>query len=169
MSINYVALSGNLTRNAELRYTNSGLSVLKFTVAVNDRVQNKQTGEWEDYPNFVDCTLFGRYGAAVAPSMLKGAKVALDGRLHFSKWEKDGDKRSKLDVIVNNLEIMPRLRDEVERGAVSASVSASDGMDTQTAAAMGAVASQYPGVSFEAVPAASGIAQADLYGEEIPF
>ena len=59
MSINRVNISGNLTRDPELRATASGTQVLSFGVAVNDRRRNPQTGEWEDYPNFVDCTMFG--------------------------------------------------------------------------------------------------------------
>ena len=59
MSINRVIISGNLTRDPELRSTASGLPVLGFGVAVNDRRKNQQTGEWEDYPNFIDCTMFG--------------------------------------------------------------------------------------------------------------
>ena len=59
MSINRVNISGNLTRDPELRATQGGMQVLGFGVAVNDRRRNQQTGEWEDYPNFVDCTMFG--------------------------------------------------------------------------------------------------------------
>ena len=59
MSINRVNITGNLTRDPELRATQSGSQVLSFGVAVNDRRRNPQTGEWEDYPNYVDCTMFG--------------------------------------------------------------------------------------------------------------
>ena len=58
MSINRVSITGNLTRDPELRATAGGTQVLSFGVAVNDRRRNPQTGEWEDYPNFVDCTMF---------------------------------------------------------------------------------------------------------------
>ena len=57
MSINRVVISGNLTRDPDLRSTASGMPVLGFGVAVNDRRKNQQTGEWEDYPNFIDCTM----------------------------------------------------------------------------------------------------------------
>ena len=60
MSINRVCISGNLTRDPEIRSTAGGTSVMGFGVAVNERRKSAQTGEWEDYPNFVDCTLFGR-------------------------------------------------------------------------------------------------------------
>ena len=58
MSINHVAITGNLTRDPELRSTAGGTAVLSFGIAVNDRRKNQQTGEWEDYPNFIDCTMF---------------------------------------------------------------------------------------------------------------
>ena len=108
MSINRVVISGNLTRDPELRQTAGGLPVLGFSVAVNDRRRNNQTGEWEDYPNFVDCTMFGARADSVAKFLSKGAKVAIEGKLRWSQWEKDGQKRSKLEVIVDELEFMSR-------------------------------------------------------------
>ena len=108
MSINRVVISGNLTRDPELRQTAGGLPVLGFGVAVNDRRKNQSTGEWEDYPNFVDCTMFGARAASVAKFLSKGAKVAIDGKLRWSQWDKDGQKRSKLEVIVDELEFMSR-------------------------------------------------------------
>ena len=100
MAINRVILSGNLTRDAELKQTQSGRQVLSFSVAVNDRAQNKQTGEWEDRPNFIDCTLWGDRAGKIAQFMTKGARVAVEGKLHQRSWEQDGQKRSKLEVNV---------------------------------------------------------------------
>ena len=108
MSINRVVISGNLTRDPELLQTAGGLPVLGFSVAVNERRKNQSTDEWEDYPNFVDCTLFGARAASVAKFLGKGAKVAIEGKLRWSQWEKDGQKRSKLEVIVDELEFMSR-------------------------------------------------------------
>ena len=107
MSINKVLISGNLTRDAELRSTASGTSILAFGVAVNDRRRN-QNGEWEDYANFVDCTMFGRRADALAQYLTKGTKVAIEGRLHYSSWEdrNGGGRRSKLDVTVDEIEFM---------------------------------------------------------------
>ena len=106
MSINRVAISGNLTRDAELRTTQGGTSILDFGVAVNDRRKNQRTGEWEDYPNFVDCTVFGARGEKLQPYLTKGTKVAIEGKLRYSSWERDGQRRSKLGVIVDDLEFM---------------------------------------------------------------
>lgn len=78
MSINRVNISGNLTRDPELRVTAGGTQVLSFGVAVNDRRRNAQTGEWEDYPNFVDCTMFGNRAEAVGRFLAKGMKVAIE-------------------------------------------------------------------------------------------
>ena len=108
MSINRVVISGNLTRDPELRQTAGGLPVLGFGIAVNDRRKNQSTDEWEDYPNFVDCTMFGARADSVAKFLSKGAKVAIEGKLRWSQWEKDGQKRSKLEVIVDELELMSR-------------------------------------------------------------
>ena len=108
MSINRVIISGNLTRDPELRKTAGGLPVLGFGMAVNDRRKNQATGEWEDYPNFIDCTIFGSRAEGVAKYLAKGAKVAVEGKLRWSTWEKDGAKRSKIEVIVDELEFMSK-------------------------------------------------------------
>ena len=107
MSINRVNISGNLTRDAELRQAGT-TPVLGFGVAVNDRRRNQQTGEWEDVPNFVDCTMFGARAEKLAQYLTKGAKVCVEGRLRWSSWEKDGQRRSKLEVIAEELEFMSR-------------------------------------------------------------
>lgn len=108
MSINRVNISGNLTRDPELRATTGGTQVLSFGMVVNDRRKNQQTGEWEDYPNFVDCTMFGSRAEKVSRYLTKGCKVAVEGKLRYSQWERDGQKRSKLEVIVEEIEFMSR-------------------------------------------------------------
>lgn len=106
MAINRVNLSGNLTRDSELRISQAGNAVLTFGIAVSDRRRNQQTGEWEEYPNYVDCTVFGNRAQGLSPYLTKGTKVALEGRLHWSSWEKDGQKRSKLEVYVDEVEFL---------------------------------------------------------------
>ncbi|MCX8007556.1 MAG: single-stranded DNA-binding protein [Coriobacteriia bacterium] len=107
MSINRVIISGNLTRDPELRATPNGMSVLKLGVAVNDRRKNPSTGEWEDVPNFVDVTMFGARADALARFLKKGTKVAIEGRLRWSQWETpEGDKRSKLEVVADEVEFL---------------------------------------------------------------
>jgi single-strand DNA-binding protein len=106
MSINKVHLTGNLTRDPETTNTQSGLCVMKFGLAVNDRRKNASTGEWEDVPNFFDCTMFGARAESVAQIIAKGKKVAIEGRLRWSQWERDGQKRSKVEVIVDEIEFL---------------------------------------------------------------
>lgn len=106
MSINKVLISGNLTRDPEMRSTANGMSVLGFGVAVNDRRKNPQSGEWEDYPNYIDCTMFGTRAESISRFLTKGTKVAIEGKLRWHQWEKDGQKRSKIDVIVDDIEFM---------------------------------------------------------------
>ena len=107
MSINRVNISGNLTRDPELRATGSGMQILRFGVAVNDRARNQQTGEWEDRPNFVDCVVFGNRADALSRLLSKGSKVAIEGKLRYSSWEtQDGQRRSKLEVVVDEVEFL---------------------------------------------------------------
>lgn len=106
MSINKVFISGNLTRDCELRATHGGSQVLTFGVAVNDRRRNPQSGEWEDVPNFIDCVVFGNRANALQRFLTKGMKVAIEGKLRWSQWEKDGQKRSKIEVIVDEVEFL---------------------------------------------------------------
>lgn len=106
MAINRYTGIGNLTRDAELRRTNSGTAVLNFGIAINERRKNGQTGEWEDAPVYIDCTIFGSRAEKLADYLVKGVKVGIEGRLRWSSWEKDGQRRSKIDVIVDELEFM---------------------------------------------------------------
>lgn len=109
MSINRVTLAGNLTRDPEIRVTQGGTPVMEFGIAVNERVKNSQTGEWEDSPNFFDCAMFGTRAEAVSKYLSKGMKVTIDGKLRWQSWEKDGQKRSKVSVLINELELPPRV------------------------------------------------------------
>lgn len=109
MSINNVIISGNLTRDPELRNTGS-VDVLNIGIAVNDQVKNNQTGEWEDRANFFDCTIFGNRARALANILTKGMKVVIEGKLRWHQWQdKDtGDNRSKVTIIADNVELMQR-------------------------------------------------------------
>lgn len=108
MSINKTIISGNLTREPEVKSTASGSCVMKFGVAVNDRAKNQQTGQWEDRPNYIGCTMFGARAESVSRFLHKGAKVAIEGKLRWSQWDdrKTGEKRSKVEVIVDEIEFM---------------------------------------------------------------
>ena len=108
MSINKLLISGNLTRDPETRRTAGGTAVMSFGVAVNERAKDAN-GEWVDRPNFVDCVMFGTRAEAVGRYLSKGSKVAIEGKLRWSQWQtQDGQKRSKLEVIVDEIEFMSR-------------------------------------------------------------
>ena len=105
MSINRVTISGNLGRDPELRSTASGMQVLSFSVCVNTLV--KRGDEWQDKPNWVDVAIFGQRAESVSRFLKKGSHVTVAGRLNQNSWEtKDGQKRSKLEVIVDEIEFM---------------------------------------------------------------
>lgn len=109
-NINRVVISGNLTRDPEWRGT--ARNALSLGVAVNDETKNRQTGEWEERPNFVDCVIFGNRAAALERYLEKGTKVTIEGRLRYSSWEAaDGQKRSKLEVVVDEIEFSNRQGD----------------------------------------------------------
>ena len=155
MSINRVIISGNLTRDPELRSTAGGTSVLGFGVAVNDRRKNQQTGEWEDYPNFIDCTMFGARADALNKYLSKGTKVTIEGKLRWSQWERDGQKRSKIEVIVDELEFM------------SSRNGANQGYDNGMSA--GYAPQPQPMMAAQPAPAPIMNASASVYDEDIPF
>lgn len=157
MSINRVTISGNLTRDPELRATAGGTQVLSFGVAVNDRRRNPQNGEWEDYPNFVDCTMFGTRAEAVSRYLSKGSKVAIEGKLRYSSWERDGQRRSKLEVIVDEIEFLSRGQQGGGQGGYGQPAYGQGGYD---AAHMPAPAPQAPAP----VPPAG-----DVFDDDIPF
>lgn len=99
MSINAVAISGNLGSDPELRATASGTRVCSFSVCVNERRQNKH-GEWEDVSNWVDVAFFGNRAESIERHLSKGSLVFVKGRLHQNRWQdKNGNNRSKLEVI----------------------------------------------------------------------
>lgn len=149
MSINRVNISGNLTRDPELRATPNGQQVLTFGVAVNDRRRNQQTGEWEDVPNYVDCAVFGSRAEALSKYLSKGSKVAIEGKLRYSSWEtKDGQHRSKLEVSVDEIEFM------------------SSKQTSSTPKPPAPTASPAPK---PVAPPASPAPPADVYDEDIPF
>ena len=107
MSINTVTVSGNLTRDCEIRHSAIGTAVVRFTVAVNERVK-QEDGTWGDKPSFFDCTMFGVRADKLSAYLTKGVKVTVQGKLRQSAWESDGQKRSKVEIIADELEFMSR-------------------------------------------------------------
>lgn len=166
MSINRVNISGNLTRDPEIRATAGGMSVLSFGVAVNDRRKNSQTGEWEDVPNFVDCVMFGSRADAVSRFISKGSKVAIEGKLRYSTWERDGQKRSKLEVVVDEIDFMSSRGQQGQQGQYQQGGDSQGSYAPRAAAPMNSAAPQAPVASSRPVQTPPA---ADVYDEDIPF
>ena len=103
--INSVVLVGRLTRDAMLRYSSSGAGFLSFTVAVN-RSKRNADGSWGDEASFIDCVYFGQNSQSISQYLIKGKQVAVQGELRQSKWESDGQQRSRVDVVVNTLSLL---------------------------------------------------------------
>ena len=104
-SYNRVILVGNLTRDPELRYIQSGMAVTDVGLAVNDR-RKTATGEWVEEVTFVDVTVWGRQAETVGEYLTKGSPVLFEGRLKLDTWEKDGQKHSKLKVVCERMQML---------------------------------------------------------------
>jgi single-strand DNA-binding protein len=152
MNINRVVLTGNLTRDPEVRTTPSGLAVCKLGIAVNGRRKNSD-GVWEEKANFFNVTVFGKQGENCGQYLKKGRPVAIDGRLEWSQWETDGQKRSSVDIIADNVQFLGGGRDDAGSGnGFSSNVQTTESdvpIDTG---------------DFETTPVAAGAAD-----EDIPF
>jgi single-strand DNA-binding protein len=104
-SFNRVILVGNLTRDVELKYTPSQTAVTDIGLAVNDRRKTPE-GDWVDETTFVDVTLWGRTAEIASQYLSKGSPVLIEGRLKLHTWEKDGQKRSKLRVVGERMQML---------------------------------------------------------------
>lgn len=104
-SFNRVILMGNLTRDIEIKYLQSGMAVADVGLAVNDRRKN-QTGEWIEETTFVDVTMWGRTAEVAGEYLSKGSPILIEGRLKYDTWEKDGQKRSKLSVVCERMQMV---------------------------------------------------------------
>ncbi len=119
-NINRVVLTGNLTRDPELRSLQSGTSVCKLRVACNTR-RKGASGDWEDKPNYFDVTVWGAQGENCARFLSKGRPVALDGRLEWREWEaQDGSgKRQSVEIVADSVQFLSGRDDAPEGGASS--------------------------------------------------
>lgn len=106
-NVNVVVITGNLTRDPELRHLGSGTAVCKLRVAVNSRRKDGQTGEWVDKPNYFDVTVWGAQGENCANYLAKGRPVAVEGRLDWREWEdQGGNKRQSVEIIANTVQFL---------------------------------------------------------------
>lgn len=112
--INTVAVAGRLVRDADLKYTNSGTAICEFSIANNYSI--KRGDQWEEAVNYFDCTLFGRRAEALHKHLAKGKQVAVSGELQQQRWETDGQKRSRVKIMVRNLQLLGGSRDGGDSG-----------------------------------------------------
>ena len=106
-NVNVVVVTGNLTRDPELRTTPNGTSVCKLRVAVNSRRKDGASGEWVDKPNYFDVTVWGAQGENCATYLSKGRPVAVEGRLDWREWEaQDGSKRQAVEIIADSVQFL---------------------------------------------------------------
>jgi single-strand DNA-binding protein len=101
---NHVILIGRLTRDAEFKYITNGQAICKFSVAVNRK--KKQGDQWVDEANFFDVTLWGRQAESLNQYLQKGKQVAVEGELRQDRWEQDGQNRSKVEIVANNIQLL---------------------------------------------------------------
>ena len=106
-NINRVIITGNLTRDPELRSLPSGNSVCSLRVACNGRRRNPSTQEWEDQPNYFDVTVWGAQGENCSRFLSKGRPIAVDGRLQWREWtDKEGQKRQSVDIVADSVQFL---------------------------------------------------------------
>ena len=152
-NLNVVVITGNLTRDPELRSLPSGTSVCDLRVAVNTRRKNNSTGEWEDKPNYFDVKVWGAQGENCARFLSKGRPVAVQGRLEWREWEtQDGQKRQAVDIIADSVQFLGG-RDEASGSGFTVSVGSGSRSDV-------------PVDERDYQPAASG---AGIGDDDIPF
>jgi single-strand DNA-binding protein len=105
-NVNVVVITGNLTRDPELRHTGGGTAICDLRIAVNSR-RKDQSGNWVDQPNYFDVTVWGAQGENCANYLSKGRPVAIEGRLDWREWEaKDGGKRQAVQIIANTVQFL---------------------------------------------------------------
>ena len=112
MSLNQVTLSGNLGKDSELRMTATGTAVLTFSIAVNRR---QQDGTYQDKTSWFDCVMFGARAQGIEPYLRRGTKLSLTGHLNQNKYEKDGRTYSRVEIIVDEVELMNARSQKVRR------------------------------------------------------
>jgi single-strand DNA-binding protein len=132
-NINRVVITGNLTRDPELRSTPNGMSICGLRVAVNGRKKDAESGQWVDKANYFDVTVFGAQGDNCAQYLAKGRPVAIEGRLNWREWEaQDGAKRQSVDIIADTVQFLGSRDAPQSNGVVESDIPA-DTSDFQQA------------------------------------
>jgi single-strand DNA-binding protein len=128
-NINRVVMTGNLTKDPELRSLPSGTSVCELRIACNTRRKDSASGEWMDKPNYFSVKVWGAQGENAARYLAKGRPVAIDGRLEWREWEtQEGAKRQEIDIIADSVQFLGS-REDTSGGGGFAGNGASQGGD----------------------------------------
>ncbi len=125
-NINRVVLTGNLTRDPELRSLPSGTAVCTLRIASNTRRKNSTTGEWHEVPNYFDVTVWGSQGENCARYLTKGSGVALDGRLEWREWEAEGGKRQAVQIVAEHVQFLAKATSDAHDAPSDAGAPADD-------------------------------------------
>jgi single-strand DNA-binding protein len=104
-SLNQVTLLGRLTRDPELRQTPNGASVASFSMALN-RSYKDSAGEWQEQTDFIDCVAWGPLAERLEKMVKRGQRLLVSGRLSQRSWEQDGQKRSKVEVVISDMTLI---------------------------------------------------------------
>lgn len=154
-NINIVAVTGYLTRDSELTATKDGTACLRFALAVNASRPKGDSGR-EDYPNFIECTLFGKRAEGLAPYLKRGRKIGLSGRLRFSQWvSEDGRRMSRVGILADRIDFMSSNRDS--------------GASQPAQAAQPVPAAQSAPIEPAAQPEPAPAVEFGMYDQDIPF
>ena len=119
VTFNRVIIAGNLTRDPETRFIPSGTAVTEFAVAVNSRYKSKASNEIKEEVSFFDIVVFGKMGENCAEFLSKGRPVLVEGRLRQRRWEQDGMKRSKVEILADNVQFLGSGRGSSQEGGSS--------------------------------------------------
>lgn len=114
-NLNSVILIGRLTRDSELKYINTGTAVTKFSIANNHK--KKSGDQWIEESNFFDVVLWGKIGETLNQYLIKGKEVAIQGELRQQRWDQDGQKRSKIEIVANNIQLLSGASENVNKEA----------------------------------------------------
>jgi len=128
-SVNQVILLGNLTRDPELRQTPNGQSVVSFSLALN-RAYKDQSGEWQEATDYIDVVAWGPLAERVSQYLTKGRRCLVQGRLQSRSWEQDGQKRSKVEVLANDVTFLDGRGEGAEGAGASTSAASSSSTNT---------------------------------------
>ena len=168
-NINRVTITGNLTRDPEVRTTGSGMTVCELGVAVNHRRKDQSTDQWIEEPNYFNVVVFGSQGDNCAQYLSKGRPVAVDGRLKWSSWEdkNGGGKRSKVEIVAQTVQFLGSRGDNP--GQAPGNAQANQGNQANQGGGYGGGSDVPPDTSDFAEPAGVGAGGGSNQDDDIPF